>query len=51
MGVAWFDGVWLDGYDDTIAIAKLCCAVKVRFEAAESVEAVVPCLGNLFLRD
>ena len=38
------------GYDDTIAIAKLCNAVKVLFDAGEPVEAVVPSLVNLFLR-
>lgn len=38
------------GHDDTVAIAKLCYAVKVLFEAGEPVESVVPSLMDLFLR-
>ena len=38
------------GHDDNMAIAKLCYAVKVLFEAGEPVEAVVPPLVDLFLR-
>jgi hypothetical protein len=38
------------GHDDTLAIAKLCYAVKVLFESGEPVEAVIPSLVDLFLR-
>ena len=48
---AWFVRNYRQiGYDDTIAIAKLCYAVKLLFEAGEPVESVVPSLVDLFLK-
>ena len=48
---AWFVRNYrMVGHDDNMAIAKLCYAVKVLFEAGVPVEAVVPPLVDLFLR-
>jgi hypothetical protein len=49
--MAWFVRNYrMVGYDDNVAVAKLCYAVKVLLEAGEPVEAVVPSLVDLFLR-
>lgn len=37
------------GYDN-MAVAKLCYAVRLLFEAGEPVESVVPSLVDLFMR-
>ena len=49
--IAWFVRNYRQvGYDDTMAIAKLCYAVKVLLDVGEPVESVVPSLVDLFLR-
>jgi hypothetical protein len=37
-------------HDDTMAVAKLCYAVSLLFEAGESIQSVIPSLVDLFLR-
>ena len=48
---AWFVRNYrLVGHDDTLAVAKLCHAVRCLLEAGEPVESVVPSLVDLFMR-
>ena len=48
---AWFVRNYrMVGHDDTLAVAKLCHAVRGLLEAGEPIEAVVPSLVDLFMR-
>ncbi len=48
---AWFVRNYrMVGHDDNMAVAKLCYAVKLLFEAGEPIESVVPSPVDLFLR-
>ena len=48
---AWFVRNYrLVGHDDTLAVAKLCHAVRCLLEAGEPIESVVPSLVDLFTR-
>lgn len=48
---AWFVRNYrLVAHDDSLAMAKLCYAVRLLLDAGEPLEAVVPSLADLFLR-
>ena len=49
--MAWFVRNYrLIGTDDSVAVAKLCLAVRRLLEEGEPIEAVIPALVDLFMR-